>query len=219
MTKTGTEGSFLFYLLMVVWLVFGILFLIGVIYWLIKKKHGKIILGSLVLSLGSLIAALVIGNEPPTQQAVETGIDAVEGVDNEVIIDAIQFAGISEAQLIELLGEPDSKENWSFTSSTGQNQEAVIFSYGDENTEFIVIGGKVVRFTYYGSGEKYRDGEHALSLFGIKSGPDITVVANTGSAIRYQKVNKSVEEFWVVDDLEEDNTLGTVKITYDLRYF
>jgi hypothetical protein len=137
----------------------------------------------------------------------------------EVIVDAVQFAGISETELIEMHGEPKSKFEEDFPSPNGQTYAATIYFY-DENQEFLVIDGKVVRFSYYGTGQKYKDGKHALSLFGIKPGPNMKLVADTGAAIRYRNVNESIEEFWLVESLfEEDNTIGTVKVTYDLQYF
>jgi len=178
---------------------------------------------SVLFTLGVLLLIIVAacGQIPAStdEQAAPTSSAVVEEAGEDMIINAVQFAGISEKQLIELLGEPESKEDWSFSSANGQKYKALTYVYDNGNQEFLFIDGKVVRFTFYGTGQKYKDGKHALALFGIEPGPNITLVTNTGSAIKYQRVHESmkIDEFWLIEDSEK--TIGTVKITYDSRYF
>jgi hypothetical protein len=206
---------------MFLWLIFGILFVVGAIYWLFKRKLGKFVIGSLLISVACLITGIAINaNEPiPVNSSSSSEKNESEEISEDMIIDAVQFAHIDEKQLITLLGEPESIEEWNFDSPNGQKYKARTFIYGEGNQEFLFIDGKVVRFTFYGTGQKYKDGKHALALFGIKPGPNITLVADTGAALRYRNVDEpmKIDEFWLIED--SDNSIGTVKITYDLTYF
>ena len=214
-----------FYFFMFLWFISGIIFLVTFIRWFINKRNGKVVVASLLISFISLIIGIVItANEPVvTNNFVMNGREASSNQkstsNEELIIDALQFAKLTEAELKNLLGEPESKEDWKFDSLNGNSYSATTWIYDNGNQEFMFIDGKVVRFTFYGTGQKYKNGEHALSLFGIKPGPNLTVVADTGTAIRYQRVHESmkIDEFWITGDI--DKTIDSVKITYDLRYF
>ncbi|MFB9273373.1 hypothetical protein [Cohnella cellulosilytica] len=137
----------------------------------------------------------------------------------EPIIDVVQFAHLTKSELISKLGDPESTEDWVFDSANGQKYNAVTLTYDDELQEFMLIDDKVVRFTLYGSGQVY-DKEHVLEQFGIDRSPNLTKVADTGSALRYQRVDKSmnVDDFWLIEGTEK-GYIETLKVTYDSRYF
>lgn len=197
-----------------------------------------IILGIIVANMGSEETATspANGNEETTQAdsteketekqeegaEITTEEDAADTRDNvALIVDAVQFAGLSESELIELIGDPESKNQWNFDSANGQTYKAVTLTYDNGNQEFLFIDGKVVRFTFYGTGQTYENEDQALRLFGITPGPNIKKEADTGVALRYRYVDEEmkIDEFWLLDDLSNDNEISTVKITYDLRYF
>lgn len=150
----------------------------------------------------------------------QSEVESIQIEEVSPIVSSVQFSGVSEVELIKLVGDPESKDSWNFNSTNGQTYDAVTWTYDKGNQEFLFIDDKVVRFTYYGDGENYEDADHAFSLFGITKGPNITKVSDTGSALRYQRVDESmkVDEFWLVEDLSA-KSIGTVKITYDSRYF
>jgi len=141
---------------------------------------------------------------------------------NEVtpIVDSVKFAKMTMTELKDLLGDPEDIDEWEYKSLNGQVYDAVTWSYDKGNQEFMFIDDKLVRFTMYGTGQKYEDEDHALALFGITPGPNITKVADTGFALRYEHVDISmkIDDFWLLEDSEK-NSIGTVKITYDSRYF
>jgi len=219
-TNCAWEGCLLFYVFMFLWLIFGIMFIVSFIYWLIKRKHGKYVLYLFSISCVSLIIGIIISaNEPmPVNNSTAEKERSTE-IDENMIVNAVEFAGIDEKHLIDLIGEPESKDEWNFTSPNGQTYKAMTLVYEQGNKEFLFIDGKVVRFTYYGNKQTYKNEKHALALFGIKPGPNITLVADTGAALRYRNVDESmkIDEFWLIED--SDSSIGTVKITYDLAYF
>lgn len=206
-------------ILSVLWIIFTLVFVISFIHWLIKRKNGKLALFSFIMAFICFISVTTISAE---KQVNENILINERESDIDMIIDANQFALISEEELIKLLGTPESRENWNWTNSRQEKYEAVTLTYAEGNQEFMLIDGKVIRFTYYGKKEKYENAEHALRLFGINP-KDMVKVADTGFAIRYQKNNTNckIDEFWLIEDSTspDDNIIGTVKITYDLSYF
>ena len=211
--------------LAILWIISLFAMLGGIVFWVVTKRRTlKFVLFSSGVCLACIIAVVVLAaNEgSPKQSATsetEQKADVQEQID--VIVNAVEFAGLSEDELVKLLGEPESKEKWNYKSLNGQTYKAITYVYDNGNQEFLFIDGKVVRFTFYGSGQKYKDGKHALALFGIEPGPNITEVGNSSAALRYQRVHETmnIDEFWLIEDIGEDNTIGTVKITYDSRYF
>lgn len=213
--------------LSLLFVVFVTVFLIGLIFWIIRRKGGKLVLYSFFISLLCLIFLSSMSN--PEEMATTSGTNNTDSQSNTdsqpeqftPIVDAKQFALIDEEQLINLLGEPEARDEWNFDSPNGQTYKAVTLTYDNGNQEFLFIDGKVVRFTFYGTGQTYENEDQALRLFGITPGPNIKKEADTGVALRYRYVDEEmkIDEFWLLDDLSNDNEISTVKITYDLRYF
>lgn len=208
----------------ILWFIFSLVSIVSFIRWLVKRKNGKLALFSFIIALACFIGAGAISTgEIKTGETNENKSISEGENDVEMIIDATQFALLSEEELIKLLGEPESRENWNWTNPRQEKYEAVTLTYDEGNQEFMLIDGKVVRFTYYGKGEKYEDDEHALRMFGINP-KDMVQIGDTGFAIKYRKNNRDckVDEFWLIEDSgpsPEANIIGTVKITYDSSYF
>nr|PZN50822.1 MAG: hypothetical protein DIU61_14440 [Bacteroidota bacterium] len=206
--------------------VFVTVFLIGLIFWIIRRKGGKLVLYSFFISLLCLIFLSSMSN--PEEMATTSGTNNTDSQSNTdsqpeqftPIVDAKQFALIDEEQLINLLGEPEARDEWNYKNPRGQEFKAITLSYNKGNQEFMFIDGKLVRFTYYGEGQTYENNEHALALFGIDV-KEMQKIGDTGSAIRYRGKNDStkVDDFWLTEGLGENNTIDTVKITYDASYF
>jgi hypothetical protein len=157
---------------------------------------------------------------PSISNSENKGDQAQANVEITPIVESVKFAKLTMPELQEVLGEPEDIDEWEFKSTNGQTYDAVTWIYDDGNQEFMFIDDKIVRYTMYGTDQTYNDKDHVLALFGITPGPNITKVADTGSAIRYERVDVSmkVDDFWLIEGSEK-NSIGTVKITYDSRYF
>lgn len=219
--------DYLFYFFMILWSLASIATIVLFFVWLtarISKKpsktKGKSTLYLLVSSILFLVVSLVINGTGDKPMSTVSGDEQEKAT---MIIDANKFSRISPDDLVEILGEPETKEEWEYDSSNGQTYDAITWTYQSGNHEFLFIDGKVVRFTFYGTGETYKDKKQVLSLFGISPGADITLEADTGVAFRYRHVDQSakIAEFWLTGDIgdDEEDSIGTVKITYDLKYF
>ncbi|RRJ62400.1 hypothetical protein EHV15_05125 [Paenibacillus oralis] len=214
----------MFYFFMILWSLASIATIVLFFVWLAaklskkpSKTKGKSTLYLLASSILFLVVSLIINGTG--DKAVST-IVSNQNEETPMILDANKFSRISPDELIKIMGEPESKEEWKYDSSNGQTYEAITWTYQSGNHEFLFIDGKVVRFTFYGTGEIYKDKNQALSLFGIAPGADIMLEADTGVAFRCRHVDQSskIAEFWLIEGGEEDS-IGTVKITYDLKYF
>lgn len=213
----------MFYFFMVLWSLASIATIVLFFVWLVakiskkpSKTKGKSTLYLLASSILFLIVSLVI-NGTAGDETVST---IVSNQDEEIpmILDANKFGRISTDELVKIMGEPEEKEETVFKMSETRAYDTTYYIYENGTYEFMIIDGKVVRFTMYGTGQTYKNDDEAFSLFGITPGPNITKVADTGMAIRYQNVNENVDDFWLVED-SKPNSIGTVKITYDSKYF
>lgn len=200
----------MFYLFMFLWVLTGTLFIVGLIYWLIKRKNGKFVLYSFIASSACLIIGIIISaNEPPyVAEAIQ------EEQEIEQIIDATQFSRITPEELISILGEPDSKDESDYTGPSG-SYDSTFYIYDNEKFEFMVIDNAVVRFTHYGEKSDFSSEEEIFEIFKIDTGPNLKKVADTPGAIRFQMVNDKIVDVWV---LFWDDT-AIYKITYNINYF
>lgn len=199
------------YLFMSLWILFGLLFVVLLLFFIFKRKHGKFALYSLGASVVCLIIGIIInGINAPTVEAEQS-----QTQEAGFVIDAQQFSMVSPSKLTDLMGEPTSIENWEYSSPKGQKYQAKTYVY-DTNKEFMVIDDKVVRLTVNDTGF-YKTEREALEIFGINPGPDFTVSEDNGITLRYQKLSDAVDEFWLISDGK--GNVETLKITYDLTYF
>lgn len=137
------------------------------------------------------------------------------------LINTEQFSNVSAKKLREILGKPSSTDKWNWTiPSTGKKVLAITYTYDrpkSESYEFMEVNKKIVRFTYNCETQDLSQAnpQDIFKMFGITLGPDIQILADTGSALRYRRVNDKIDELWVVGL----GNSSTVKITYDLSYF
>lgn len=134
----------------------------------------------------------------------------------KLIADATKYYRITGKELISFLGNPESKEPWDFASPNGKKYKAITYTYDGGNQEFLSIDGKIVRFTYYGNGMKYKNDNDLYKSFGFVPKEDMKIVIKSDNALKVHSVTEKIPEFWAVI---LDNEIDTVKITYDLRYF
>lgn len=132
-----------------------------------------------------------------------------------MVVDAKKFYRVSAEKLVELKGKPQSKDNWNFDSSNGKTYKATTYGYDNGNIEFLLIDGKVVRFTHYPQEQKFTSDNDLFKMYGITPSGEMKKSGN-GLTFKYNSLADGTPELWLT--LAEDQ-IDTVKITYDLRYF
>ncbi len=139
--------------------------------------------------------------------------------DVETLLDVQQFAGISEHELIEKMGEPESREEWNYEKYSTV-YPIVSCIYDGNRFEFLLNNDKVLRISVYAdsynteNGEpfKFEEKDDILYMFGIN--PDDVKYAkktDTNSAIRYENFG-NITSLWVPS--YEDNSFDEVKIDF-----
>ncbi|KXG78290.1 hypothetical protein [Thermotalea metallivorans] len=179
-----------------------------------KKKKGramKIIV--VLLFLGAVIT--FVG---------KSGVLTTVQKETEILIDVNQFAKITPEELIAIMGEPISKEEWNFTTSKGKFPTT---SYYYDNYEFLVINDMVVRMNirsdkYFDDNAesiKFSTKKSILKMLNIKYDPNRTkLVADTGVSLRFQPVSDKVADVWCSLMDGKNKTIDEIKVTFDLTY-
>lgn len=195
------------YVFMFLWIVFLIAFVVMGAIWLKKRTQGKLVLGSLALSIACLvIGVVVISNQPVATSSSD-----------RVMIDATQFSRVSPDELINIMGTPESIEEWKYTVSDTRSYDATTYYYNKDQYEFLIIDNMVVRFTFNGEKVDHNEFEFTdmVRMFGIKIESDLIKVADNSTTRRYKNISDKVVDFWVT--YLSDSTV--YKITYDNDYF
>lgn len=147
-----------------------------------------------------------VGNENGGQQQTE------------LIYDVTQFSKLSGAELIGILGQPDSTDE----STCNGSFEIPCVYYEYNNAEglgevsFVLVNNSVVRFTSYNE-YPYTDGKEILGNFGIVEGENCTKAADTNNALRYRCPADGVDDFRA--ELIEGDTFGFLQVTYDMAFY
>ncbi|HWL13450.1 MAG TPA: hypothetical protein VNQ57_10710 [Ureibacillus sp.] len=177
------------------------------------------VLGIIVIAFTViLIVAGITGDDSTNNKTSEQSI--------EPIIDASKFSRITSAELVEIMGEPQGKEEimW-LVPSTGKEVPAVYYTYDEGKFEFMLIDDQITRLNVY-SGQYFGyddsvfefDNENQLfSMFNINPSDDLKKIGDTGYVLRYSPVSEKVGDFWVSEI--EGNKFGVAKITYNLNYY
>lgn len=147
--------------------------------------------------------------------------------DVSVIENVEQYSRISREDLVTIMGEPASEEEW--TNKTSKGDFLVTTLTYDKNTyhyEFIIADDAVVRLSIYSeqdwnntgdlftfSGEK----EDITKLFNVTLGDNSKIITDNSFTFIISPVNDKIASFNVQDI--NDDTFGLVKITYNLNYF
>lgn len=136
---------------------------------------------------------------------------------NEVvpIVDVSKFFRISDSELVKLLGEPETKDTWNFSSPNGNKYKATTYEFEEGNKEFMVIDNKVVRFTYLANELEYTSDDDLFKQLGVSPSTDMKKSV-AGVSTKFNSVTDKVPEIWVTII---DNKIEEIKVTYDLRYF
>ncbi|SHH55063.1 hypothetical protein SAMN02745135_01174 [Caloranaerobacter azorensis DSM 13643] len=178
-----------------------------------RKPRGCLYIIIVFFAISVLVSILISMGDNSSRQAIN---------DEDIIIDVSKFSKITPEQLIEIMGEPESKEEWNFKSRNGNVYPTTTYTYKNGDYEFLVIDNKVVEFNIYSSENnvmKYTDETSIFSMFGITPADTILKVKGTGTALRYESVTDKIEDFWIPVLNQEDRTIDIVKVIYDRTYF
>lgn len=146
-----------------------------------------------------------------------TSADAPRAID--VLLDASQFAGISEETLIEKMGEPESREEWNYNDGI-MVYPMVSCVYENNRFEFLLNNDQVLRISVYADSYNSLDGEpftfvekeDVLKMFAVDpKDAKYAKKTDTNSALRYEDFG-NIRSLWVPS--YEDNSFDEVKIDF-----
>ena len=134
----------------------------------------------------------------------------------KVVFDAMQFVvdderSITESELIAILGEPESVEEWNYkTTELGRDMEYPIRSlfYDDNNYEYMFNNDHLQRINIYKE-TTFADKDDILPMFGLKKYRN-TKVKDTGYSYRVSNID--IHDLWLYG--VDENTVEGVKISY-----
>ncbi|MBA9087051.1 hypothetical protein FHR92_003531 [Fontibacillus solani] len=157
----------------------------------------------ILLSISILLTVPVLLINGLEKDSISTVSNHIDNDENEnMIIDASKFSRISSNKLIEIMGEPDIKEDM---------YPVTYYVYDKEKFEFIIINNTVVKLTYQGAAVTDKSKDNLFSLFGISPGPNLTQVYDDLLGVSYQMVNEEIADYSIT--FLEKTTF--FKITYD----
>jgi hypothetical protein len=159
---------------------------------------------------------------PQMNKAVErvNGDSPVTSTPIDVVFDATKFIidderTVSEGELIEILGEPESIEEWnyeSYQSLLGKEMKYPIRSlyYNEGKYEYKFNNNMLLRITITEQ-FTYEDKNNILPMFGLKKYSN-TKITDTNTS--YRCLNCGIYEFWVYDMINDSKTLNGINISY-----
>ncbi len=144
-----------------------------------------------------VVVAVTQGDQAPTEPV-------------SVVFDALQDEvkdghNITEDELIEKLGEPDSVEEWDYETASGTRYPVKTLYY--ENAEYSFNNDTLQRVTLWDK-ISYSNKSDFLGMFNLKKYSN-TEVNDTGSY--YRAYNCGVHDIWIG---YEDGEITMVKISY-----
>jgi hypothetical protein len=149
-----------------------------------------------------------------------------------VLFEAEKFSLITEEQLVEMLGEPSEKEDWTNQTSATVGYKLTTYRYidGDVCYEYnfcLTTSGQkpltymLVTFNYNGGGTDLGVGlsTEVLARVGIKPNASMRKEADTGAAIKWSNVSGAVYEVWAQHlGKGENGAVDWLKIKFDKNY-
>ena len=130
-----------------------------------------------------------------------------------MILDATKFIvqderrSVTEAEFLEIMGEPDSVEEWNLNNvTTTYPIKTLVY----EDVEYHFNNDYLQRISFNSSVIPYENKEDILAMFGLKKYAN-SKVTDTNTA--YRVYNCGVNDFWCLYD-EETKTLSWVAINY-----
>ena len=139
-----------------------------------------------------------------------------------VILNADAYSRISSEQLVELLGEPKSTEDWNNENSKGTFQmQLYTYDLDGMYAEFILYENTVVKIRCFATEpwEIKKEFDNVFKMFNITVKDSARKVVDTGVTYKFSPVSDTVAEFEVYNFDSEKHTFDSVYITYNLNYF
>ena len=137
-------------------------------------------------------------------------------------LDANAYSRISSEQILNLLGEPKTKEDWTNENSKGTFQME-IYSYDLEGmcAEFILYEDSVVKIRCFATEpwEIKEEFDNVFKMFNITVKDSARKVVDNGITYKFSPVSDTVAEFDVYNFDSDKHTFDSVYITYNLNYF
>ncbi len=157
-----------------------------------------------------LICFLIIFVASITAEQVNK-IDSIE-----VVFDATQFLRdnktISEAELIKLIGKPDSIEEWNYKTSyqvlVNKTPTYPIRQLNYGNYEYLFNNDMLQRINIYEE-IPYKNTANILKMFNLKKYANTDIANNN---VSYRAKDCGIPDFWV-PSMDKDN-LNIIKISY-----
>jgi hypothetical protein len=176
-----------------------------------RKKKGRLI-AALIFCGVTVIGAVGCQIENNSTSSDSTSDNSVQIVFNATEFWTSETTTVTEQELIEKLGAPESTEDWNYTTATLSYPIHTLY-YSDEN------GGS---YAYHFNNEilsrisiddvdiPYNGKDDILPMFGLSQYANTVVVADTGVAYRVKRCG--VPDFWVA--IMDDQTLQSIRISF-----
>lgn len=153
--------------------------------------------------------------------------DSIQGDDVEIIIDATQFSHLTSDELVSIMGEPESIEDYEWSiPKTNKSVVGKLYVYESNKYEFILFDDIVTRLNvysgvYWGYDEStfaFESGKNVMKSFGITNTfKNMERKVNTGAVEKYEPVAERIQKVEIHDIREE--TFGLIRFTYDNQYY
>ena len=225
-----------------------------------QKTHGCLI--ALLVLVGFTLLLLIIGalasdssdpveNDPQISQQESTPTyvpeesaqstvpvetpqpSAVIEDTGSLIIDATQFSRISVDELYSIMGEPDSVEDWTNTTSRGAFPLQSHIYYAQDGSigeyDFITYENTVVKLYLYSrswvdsAGETFSYGSDDITTilndYNIQPSSNFKEIVNNGFTAKYSPVSENVAAVEIYNMDQTAKTYELIRFTYNLNYF
>lgn len=153
--------------------------------------------------------------------------DSTKGNDVEVIIDSTQFSGLTSDELVNIMGEPESIEDYEWSiPKTNESVIGKLYIYEKNKYEFVLFDDVVARLNVYSgsywgydnSTFEFSTGKEVLKSFGIsETYKNIQRTDNTGYMERYKPVSEGIDEVEIYEI--NDKAFSFIHITYDSDFY
>lgn len=188
-----------------------------------KKSSGCLTAFVIVVIVFVFLFGVLMAWGSCTSRALSSDEDSSDGVSSvepaKVILDASVFGGKTIDELKQTMPEIEDSGTVDIPMANGETVTANYYSYSKDgvNVMFSVLDSKVVTANIvWSSAQSYSGNEkEILSLVGISAGNELTEVADTGAAIRWECVADGISEVWVTEMDSTAKTFSGVKVTYD----
>lgn len=181
-----------------------------------SKKKGCLPIGCLAIMILSVIFTIMVNSTVTDEKNTA-----------EPVIDATRFSKINSAELIKIMGEPESIEDYEWAiPSTQKSIVGKLYIYEKNKYEFVLFEDVVARLNAYSgvhwgydeSTFRFKTGKDVMESFGIsETYRNMVRTDNTGYMERYKPVAEGIDEVEIYD-IDKD-TFGSIHITYNSDFY